>query len=56
MSNEPKPPPKKKSPSTSAFPLMSTSDVMLVDEPVLMGGEFGDDDERVITRFAFRII
>ncbi|XP_066924058.1 LIM domain-binding protein 2-like isoform X1 [Clytia hemisphaerica] len=50
VSNEPKPPPKKKSPSTSAFPPMSTSDVMFVDEPVLMGGELGDDDERVITR------
>jgi len=29
---------------------MNTSDVMYVDEPVLMGGELGDEDERVITR------
>lgn len=52
ISNESKPPPKKKSPSTTAFPPMTTSDVMFVDEPVLMGGEFGDEDERIITRSA----
>merc|ERR1719447_2589067 len=40
---------KKKSPS-STFPSLTTSDVMLVDEPMLMGGKFGDEDERVITR------
>ena len=41
---------KKKSPNTAAFPSLTTSDVMLVDEPMLMGGKFGDEDERIITR------
>ncbi|XP_057305879.1 LIM domain-binding protein 2-like isoform X1 [Hydractinia symbiolongicarpus] len=45
-------PTKKKSPSTSSFPPSTTSDVMLVDEPMLMGGKFGDEDERVITRLS----
>ncbi|KAG0713469.1 LIM domain-binding protein 2 [Chionoecetes opilio] len=27
-----------------------TGDVMVVGEPSLMGGEFGDEDERLITR------
>ena len=27
-----------------------TGDVMVVGEPTLMGGEFGDEDERLITR------
>lgn len=41
---------KKKSPSTTSnFPLAS-QDVMVVGEPSLMGGEFGDEDERFITR------
>ncbi|CAB1312414.1 unnamed protein product [Coregonus sp. 'balchen'] len=39
---------KKKSPANN-FPL-STQDVMMVGEPTLMGGEFGDEDERLITR------
>ncbi|XP_053711643.1 LIM domain-binding protein 1-like isoform X1 [Synchiropus splendidus] len=41
---------KKKSPG-SGFPLSSqVPDVMVVGEPTLMGGEFGDEDERLITR------
>lgn len=28
----------------------SSEDVMVVGEPTLMGGEFGDEDERLITR------
>nr|2XJZ_I Chain I, Lim Domain-binding Protein 1 [Homo sapiens]2XJZ_J Chain J, Lim Domain-binding Protein 1 [Homo sapiens]2XJZ_K Chain K, Lim Domain-binding Protein 1 [Homo sapiens]2XJZ_L Chain L, Lim Domain-binding Protein 1 [Homo sapiens]2XJZ_M Chain M, Lim Domain-binding Protein 1 [Homo sapiens] len=28
----------------------SVPDVMVVGEPTLMGGEFGDEDERLITR------
>merc|ERR1719309_325008 len=41
---------KKKSPG-SGFPLSSqVPDVMVVGEPSLMGGEFGDEDERLITR------
>ncbi|XP_064858214.1 LIM domain-binding protein 1-like [Oncorhynchus nerka] len=41
---------KKKSPASS-FPLSSqVPDVMVVGEPTLMGGEFGDEDERLITR------
>lgn len=28
----------------------SLQDVMVVGEPTLMGGEFGDEDERLITR------
>lgn len=39
---------KKKSPA-STFAL-SSQDVMVVGEPTLMGGEFGDEDERLITR------
>ena len=30
--------------------LVSQQDVMVVGEPTLMGGEFGDEDERLITR------
>jgi len=41
---------KKRPPSASTFPPISTSDVMLVGEPTLMGGKFGDEDERIITR------
>jgi len=37
------------SPGTPNFPL-ATQDVMVVGEPSLMGGEFGDEDERIITR------
>uniref|UniRef100_A0A3B3S318 LIM domain-binding protein 1-like n=1 Tax=Paramormyrops kingsleyae TaxID=1676925 RepID=A0A3B3S318_9TELE len=41
---------KKKSPG-GGFPLSSqVPDVMVVGEPTLMGGEFGDEDERLITR------
>ncbi|XP_048584666.1 LIM domain-binding protein 2 isoform X4 [Nematostella vectensis] len=40
---------KKKSPTASNFSL-ATQDVMVVGEPSLMGGEFGDEDERLITR------
>lgn len=29
---------------------MQLQDVMVVGEPTLMGGEFGDEDERLITR------
>ena len=29
---------------------MLQQDVMVVGEPTLMGGEFGDEDERLITR------
>ena len=29
---------------------LATQDVMVVGEPSLMGGEFGDEDERLITR------
>lgn len=29
---------------------MPLQDVMVVGEPTLMGGEFGDEDERLITR------
>uniref|UniRef100_UPI00358DF46E LIM domain-binding protein 2-like isoform X6 n=1 Tax=Myxine glutinosa TaxID=7769 RepID=UPI00358DF46E len=47
---------KKKSPASSNFSLASQGgragrqDVMVVGEPTLMGGEFGDEDERLITR------
>ena len=30
--------------------MFSFQDVMVVGEPSLMGGEFGDEDERLITR------
>lgn len=30
--------------------LVCWQDVMVVGEPTLMGGEFGDEDERLITR------
>ncbi|RVE40102.1 hypothetical protein evm_015248, partial [Chilo suppressalis] len=41
-------PAKKRSPGPN-FSLAS-QDVMVVGEPSLMGGEFGDEDERLITR------
>lgn len=44
----PPPPSKKRSPGPN-FSLAS-QDVMVVGEPSLMGGEFGDEDERLITR------
>ncbi|XP_014675118.1 PREDICTED: LIM domain-binding protein 1-like, partial [Priapulus caudatus] len=37
------------SPGPQTFAL-SSQDVMVVGEPSLMGGEFGDEDERLITR------
>lgn len=33
-----------------SFFRMCSQDVMVVGEPSLMGGEFGDEDERLITR------
>uniref|UniRef100_A0AAY4A3I6 LIM interaction domain-containing protein n=1 Tax=Denticeps clupeoides TaxID=299321 RepID=A0AAY4A3I6_9TELE len=39
---------KKRSPANNFN--LSTQDVMVVGEPTLMGGEFGDEDERLITR------
>ncbi len=32
------------------FVMVCAQDVMVVGEPTLMGGEFGDEDERLITR------
>ncbi|XKL64077.1 hypothetical protein PGB90_004163 [Kerria lacca] len=46
--NTPSAPTKKRSPGPN-FSLAS-QDVMVVGEPSLMGGEFGDEDERLITR------
>ncbi|XP_029644689.1 LIM domain-binding protein 2 isoform X6 [Octopus sinensis] len=42
----------KRSPGPQGFNIASTApgDVMVVGEPTLMGGEFGDEDERLITR------
>ena len=42
----------KRSPGPHGFNIGSTvpGDVMVVGEPTLMGGEFGDEDERLITR------
>ncbi|XP_061060634.1 LIM domain-binding protein 2-like [Eubalaena glacialis] len=39
---------KKKTPAANLS--LSSQDVMVVGEPALMGGEFGDEDERLITR------
>ncbi|KAI1238205.1 hypothetical protein IHE44_0012922, partial [Lamprotornis superbus] len=36
--------------SAAANLSLSSQDVMVVGEPTLMGGEFGDEDERLITR------
>ncbi|XP_053597737.1 LIM domain-binding protein 2 isoform X7 [Microplitis demolitor] len=47
-SNAPPAPSKKRSPGPN-FTLAS-QDVMVVGEPSLMGGEFGEEDERLITR------
>ncbi|CAF91649.1 unnamed protein product, partial [Tetraodon nigroviridis] len=41
---------KKKSPANSFSLSSQVPDVMMVGEPTLMGGEFGDEDERLITR------
>ncbi|XP_041368381.1 LIM domain-binding protein 2-like isoform X2 [Gigantopelta aegis] len=43
---------KNRSPGPQAFNIGSSvpGDVMVVGEPTLMGGEFGDEDERLITR------
>ncbi|XP_071982144.1 LIM domain-binding protein 2 isoform X3 [Engystomops pustulosus] len=41
---------KKKAPAASLNLSSQVPDVMVVGEPTLMGGEFGDEDERLITR------
>ncbi|KAJ8248102.1 hypothetical protein GJAV_G00238330 [Gymnothorax javanicus] len=41
---------KKKSPAGNFTLSSQVPDVMVVGEPTLMGGEFGDEDERLITR------
>ncbi|XP_076037796.1 uncharacterized protein LOC143023163 isoform X1 [Oratosquilla oratoria] len=41
---------KKRSPGPNFSLASQVSDVMVVGEPSLMGGEFGDEDERLITR------
>ncbi|KAG8453536.1 hypothetical protein GDO86_000242 [Hymenochirus boettgeri] len=41
---------KKKLPAASLNLANQVPDVMVVGEPTLMGGEFGDEDERLITR------
>ncbi|ERE89909.1 LIM domain-binding protein 1 [Cricetulus griseus] len=41
---------KKKTPAASLSLSSQVPDVMVVGEPTLMGGEFGDEDERLITR------
>ncbi|XP_028599127.1 LIM domain-binding protein 2 isoform X2 [Podarcis muralis] len=41
---------KKKAAAAAANLSLSSQDVMVVGEPTLMGGEFGDEDERLITR------
>lgn len=48
-SNTPPVTSQKRSPSGPNFSLAS-QDVMVVGEPTLMGGEFGEEDERLITR------
>ncbi len=37
-------------PKPNHYTLPSLQDVMVVGEPSLMGGEFGEEDERLITR------
>ncbi|OQV23850.1 LIM domain-binding protein 2 [Hypsibius exemplaris] len=37
-------------PSTPGTMPLASQDVMIVGEPTLMGGDFGDEDERLITR------
>ncbi|XP_023845967.1 LIM domain-binding protein 2-like isoform X5 [Salvelinus sp. IW2-2015] len=41
---------KKRSPASNFSLSSQVPDVMVVGEPTLMGGEFGDEDERLITR------
>ncbi|KAL2097460.1 hypothetical protein ACEWY4_006667 [Coilia grayii] len=41
---------KKRSPASTFSLSTQVPDVMVVGEPTLMGGEFGDEDERLITR------
>ncbi|XP_073661190.1 LIM domain-binding protein 2 isoform X5 [Tursiops truncatus] len=41
---------KKKAPAANLSLSSQVPDVMVVGEPTLMGGEFGDEDERLITR------
>ncbi|XP_051505825.1 LIM domain-binding protein 2-like isoform X3 [Myxocyprinus asiaticus] len=41
---------KKRSPANNFSLTSQVPDVMVVGEPTLMGGEFGDEDERLITR------
>ncbi|KAF4104958.1 hypothetical protein G5714_014289 [Onychostoma macrolepis] len=41
---------KKRSPANNFNLTSQVPDVMVVGEPTLMGGEFGDEDERLITR------
>ncbi|KAJ8383205.1 hypothetical protein SKAU_G00039830 [Synaphobranchus kaupii] len=41
---------KKRSPAANFSLSTQVPDVMVVGEPTLMGGEFGDEDERLITR------
>ncbi|XP_062405326.1 LIM domain-binding protein 2-like isoform X1 [Sardina pilchardus] len=41
---------KKRSPANNFTLSSQVPDVMVVGEPTLMGGEFGDEDERLITR------
>nr|CAH7732171.1 unnamed protein product [Callosobruchus chinensis] len=43
-------PNKKRSPGPNFSLASQVRDVMVVGEPTLMGGEFGDEDERLITR------
>uniref|UniRef100_A0A1I8HQR1 LID domain-containing protein n=1 Tax=Macrostomum lignano TaxID=282301 RepID=A0A1I8HQR1_9PLAT len=44
----------KKKTTGAANPLLLHKDVMIVGEPTLMGGEFGAEDERLITRLENR--
>ncbi|KFD55673.1 hypothetical protein M514_03421, partial [Trichuris suis] len=37
-------------PASANFPVTTHVDVMVVSEPSMMGGEFGDEDERLISR------
>lgn len=46
----PQPAGKKRSPGPQGIGTSVPGDVMVVGEPTLMGGEFGDEDERLITR------
>ena len=37
-------------PTAAPFPMSSHVDVMVVGEPSLMGGDYGEEDERMISR------